>query len=280
MHPTRRALAVDGLIALLTVAAEAELWVGHRAAAGTATALLAGGAAAALLAHRAAPPFAVAGSCAAEAVLLESMPRPMVTSAVTLAAAALLAGTLSSRRTRSAWLGAALGGLAAAAVAADYARGRAAITWAAVGAGVVICWGAGVLAARRAADEPPAGEPAAKAAIPAQRKAPADKPSPEPVTPMSARRWQVVRQLADTVTAGLNSVIVESVAAQQALVREAHPDDVIVRMQAAEEHAHTAAADLRRLLTVAELVRPEAADPHGSDGDPTVAADGAAPLPA
>src|SRR5262245_12859104 len=198
MHPTRRALAVDGLVALLTVAAEAELWVAHRAAAGTATALLAGGAAAALLAYRSAPLFAVAGACAAEAVLLESMPRPMVTSAITLAAALLLAGAVASRRTPAGWIVAVVGGSAAAAVAADYARDRAVTTWAVVGGGVLVCWVAGVLVSRGFVKNSPA-PPAAEAAVPAPRKAP-----PEPEAPLSARRWQVVRQLADTVTAGLN----------------------------------------------------------------------------
>ncbi|HEY7176627.1 MAG TPA: hypothetical protein VH442_17075, partial [Micromonosporaceae bacterium] len=37
------------------------------------------------------------------------------------------------------------------------------------------------------------------------------------------------------------------------LVRGAYPDDVLVRMRAAEEHGHAATAGLRRLLAAAGL---------------------------
>jgi hypothetical protein len=59
------------------------------------------------------------------------------------------------------------------------------------------------------------------------------------------------------VDANLATLVVEAVAVQQALVRDAHPEDVLVRMQAVEESARAASADLRRLLTVAALVDPD-----------------------
>ncbi|HEY1488280.1 MAG TPA: hypothetical protein VGF84_19385, partial [Micromonosporaceae bacterium] len=44
--------------------------------------------------------------------------------------------------------------------------------------------------------------------------------------------------------AGINATIVEIVAAQQAVVRAAHPDDVLLRLTAAEDRAHTTLQDL------------------------------------
>jgi signal transduction histidine kinase len=81
---------------------------------------------------------------------------------------------------------------------------------------------------------------------------------------LSARRLAVARTLADTVAGGLSAVIVETVAAQQALVRDAHPDDALLRMRAAEEHAHTATADLRRLLAATAVAEPAPAASGGA----------------
>ncbi|HKD98418.1 MAG TPA: histidine kinase [Micromonosporaceae bacterium] len=74
-----------------------------------------------------------------------------------------------------------------------------------------------------------------------------------------AERLRIARELQDALTAGLNEVIVETVAAQQAVVRAAHADDVLLRLRNAEEGAHTAMADLRRLVSVYESVL------HGTD---------------
>jgi hypothetical protein len=91
-------------------------------------------------------------------------------------------------------------------------------------------------------------------------------PSPgEPEVGLAARRQAVARGLAETVDANLSALIVEAVAVQQALVRDAHPEDVLVRMQAVEESARTASADLRRLLSVAALIDPDhAGEPAAS----------------
>ncbi len=100
--------------------------------------------------------------------------------------------------------------------------------------------------------------------------------SGEPDAGLAARRQAVARGLAETVDANLTAMIVEAVAVQQALVRDAHPEDVLVRMQAVEESARTASADLRRLLSVAALIDTDPApDPDHAAG-PDHAADPAA----
>jgi signal transduction histidine kinase len=75
-----------------------------------------------------------------------------------------------------------------------------------------------------------------------------------------AERLRVARELYDAVIAGLNEVIVEAVAAQQAVVRAAHPDDVLMRLRRAEDGAHAALSDLRRFMTMYESTL------HGADG--------------
>jgi hypothetical protein len=67
-----------------------------------------------------------------------------------------------------------------------------------------------------------------------------------------ATRTRIARELYDAVATGLNDVIVETVAAQQAIVREAHADDVLLRLRRAEDGAHAALADLRRLQIMME----------------------------
>jgi len=113
--------------------------------------------------------------------------------------------------------------------------------------------------ANRAVADPAVVE-SARSTVPRQarsRSTPAEPADPE----LSARRLAVARTLADTVAGSLSLVIVEAVAAQHALVRDAHPDDALMRMRAAEEHAHDATADLRRLLAVTAVVEPVAATP-------------------
>ena len=81
----------------------------------------------------------------------------------------------------------------------------------------------------------------------------------------NTRRVAVARDIAKTVDADLAALIVEAVAVQQALVRDAHPDDVLQRMRAVEEIARTASAHLRRLMTVASLLD-ASSDPNGVTG--------------
>lgn len=69
-----------------------------------------------------------------------------------------------------------------------------------------------------------------------------------------ATRIRIAREMYDAVAAGLNDVIVETVAAQQGIVRAAHSDDILLRLRRAEDGAHGALADLRRLLTMVESV--------------------------
>ena len=51
------------------------------------------------------------------------------------------------------------------------------------------------------------------------------------------------------VEAGINSTIVEVVAAQQAVVRSAYADDILTRLSAADESAHAALGSLDLLKT-------------------------------
>jgi hypothetical protein len=92
--------------------------------------------------------------------------------------------------------------------------------------------------------------------------------SPQPAGPdtsLAGRRQAVARDLAETIDASLAALIVEAVAVQQALVRDAHPEDVLVRMQTVEESARAASADLRRLRSVAALIDTDhAGEPAGS----------------
>lgn len=140
-------------------------------------------------------------------------------------------------------------------------RGGPAFVVAVVIAGLAVV-GAAALASVRpkpaAASGGGAGPVAASDGVPA--------PSPgEPDAGLAARRQAVARALAETVEANLAALVVEAVAVQQALVRDAHPEDVLVRMQAVEESARTASADLRRLLAVAALIDPDhAGEPAAS----------------
>jgi hypothetical protein len=51
---------------------------------------------------------------------------------------------------------------------------------------------------------------------------------------------QALDALRESMAASINATIVEIVAAQQAVVRAAHPDDILLRLTAAEDSAHTA----------------------------------------
>jgi hypothetical protein len=64
-----------------------------------------------------------------------------------------------------------------------------------------------------------------------------------------AAAWRA-RSLADArdvIAARITTTIVEVVAAQQALVRSAHPDDILIRLTAADDAAHAALTTLDQL---------------------------------
>jgi hypothetical protein len=140
-------------------------------------------------------------------------------------------------------------------------RGGPAFVVAVVIAALAVVWAA-VLVSVRPQPAAASGDGAGPAAA-GQR---VSAPSPgEPDVALAERRQAVARSLAETVDANLAALIVEAVAVQQALVRDAHPEDVLVRMQAVEESARTASADLRRLLSVAALIDPDhAGEPAAS----------------
>jgi hypothetical protein len=268
-HPANA--AIDVLIVLLALTAVAELWLARRPDATVVTTVLALGATATLLARRAAPAAAMVAAPAAQAALLEAMPQPMITIAVALAASAMVAGAA-----RAWWP--ALGGIAVIVVAADYAfhvrRSGDAVAFAVVVAGLAVCWAAGLLLVRtklvrtklvrtklvrtKPAPGTNASDDERPSVAPGGDRAPASSGHDSGHelghdSDLADRRLAIARGLADTVDAGLSALIVEAVAVQQALVRDAHPEDVLVRMRAVEENARTASADLRRLLAVAAL---------------------------
>jgi hypothetical protein len=131
-------------------------------------------------------------------------------------------------------------------------------------AALAVVWAAVLLSVR---PKPPAASADGGGSVAASDRVSVPSPG-EPDVVLAVRRQAVARGLAETVDANLAALIVEAVAVQQALVRDAHPEDVLVRMQAVEESARTASADLRRLLSVAALIDPDhagqpAASPAG-----------------
>lgn len=242
----RRPLAVDGLIVAVAAAAMIELWLSRRDDASVATTLLALGATATLLAHRGSPAVAVLAAAGAQAALLEQMPRPMISMAVALALAAALAGAASTARTRRAWAVGFVGLAGVVAVSADYALrfrpGRDTVAFAVVAAAAAVCWAGSFLLVRLTEHADTSG--ATGAALSRQGTGPDAE---------SDRRMAVARDVADAVSSELSALLVETVAAQQALVRDAHPEDSLLRMRAAEEHAYQASNDLRRLLAATGL---------------------------
>jgi hypothetical protein len=51
---------------------------------------------------------------------------------------------------------------------------------------------------------------------------------------------QALDAIRESMAASINATIVEIVAAQQAVVRAAHPDDILLRLTSAEDSAHAA----------------------------------------
>ncbi len=128
-------------------------------------------------------------------------------------------------------------------------------------AGLAVVWATVLLSVR---PKPAAASGNGSGPAAASERVPAQGPG-DPESGLAVRRQAVARGLAETVDANLAALIVEAVAVQQALVRDAHPEDVLVRMQAVEESARTASADLRRLLSVAALIDPDhAGEPAAS----------------
>jgi hypothetical protein len=64
---------------------------------------------------------------------------------------------------------------------------------------------------------------------------------------IAAARARALRARAATATEAVNAAIVEIVATQQALVRQAHPDDILIRMRAAEDAAYSSLDDIRSI---------------------------------
>jgi hypothetical protein len=65
-----------------------------------------------------------------------------------------------------------------------------------------------------------------------------------------AARVAAAQHAREVLAAQINEAIVHTIGAQQALVRGAHPDDVLQRLQAAEDSAREALSDLEELTAV------------------------------
>jgi signal transduction histidine kinase len=73
----------------------------------------------------------------------------------------------------------------------------------------------------------------------------------------ASERARVAAEIHATIHECIHAIVVEVVAAQQAVVRGAYGDDILTRLNSADESAHTALGSLDRLLEVSE----PAADP-------------------
>jgi hypothetical protein len=96
----------------------------------------------------------------------------------------------------------------------------------------------------------------AAAAILAEETAAAERAT------IAANRARALRARAATATEAVNAAIVEIVATQQALVRQAHPDDILVRMRAAEDAAYSSLDDIRRIADDDEDPAPTTSPPR------------------
>jgi hypothetical protein len=65
-----------------------------------------------------------------------------------------------------------------------------------------------------------------------------------------AERAAAEQRAHEVLAAQINEAIVHTIGAQQALVRGAHPDDVLQRLQAAEDSAREALSDLAQLTAM------------------------------
>jgi hypothetical protein len=64
---------------------------------------------------------------------------------------------------------------------------------------------------------------------------------------VDAERAAAAERLREALSAQINDAIVHTIGAQQALVRGAYPDDILSRLQAAEESAREALTELGQL---------------------------------
>ncbi len=248
MRSRLRPYATDALLLLLAVVQQVELWLARRPAAGTALAVLLAMTTLPLLARRRAPLLSILTCFAAQAAVMELMPRGLQSTFLASLATVAIAGTLPG-------IASVAGGVAAIAVLADNAWldplgggfGDFALYAAVFGA----FWVGGHVLARRSR---PAHQLAERLAV-RERAA------------VAAERARITRELHDVVAHGLTVVVLQATAAQHAVRQGAAAAEVLPRLAAVEDSARQALADLRRMLG---MLRAEAS------GEMTVPASGQA----
>lgn len=113
-------------------------------------------------------------------------------------------------------------------------------TWKAVAVAVAICGLAGLIVHHH--DQLRAARRRSDAAV-----ANAEETAREAALAVTLAGESALAAAQETIANGLNATIVEVVAARQAVVRQAHPDDVMLRLTAAEDNAYEAITALDRL---------------------------------
>jgi signal transduction histidine kinase len=82
----------------------------------------------------------------------------------------------------------------------------------------------------------------------------------------ATERSRIAAEIHATITERIHAVVVEVVAAQQAVVRAAFVDDILTRLSAADDNAHAALACLDLLLAT-----PEESEPAGTQQSVAIA---------
>lgn len=234
----RRADPVDGLVVLLVAGQQVELWSTTAWSPSVSLVLLHVMAPGALLVRRRAPLAATLGTLASEAALIQLMPSTL---SVWFFSTIVAIGVIGSLRLPVAVTG--LAGMLGVCIEGAYldrfggGAGDLAMSFALMTA----AWCAGLLLGRRGAA---ARELAARSA---ELEAARDRTAAEAV---AAERARVTRELHDVVAHGLTVVVIQAVAAQDAIGHGEPPEQVLDRVRSTEEIAREALSELRVLLGI------------------------------
>ena len=229
MRSRLRTHAVDLFLMLLAMAQQAELWLGRRSDATLAVAVTTALATLPLLARRRAPVLSILVSVAASAATIQLFPNGLQTSFFAVLTEGAIAGTLPGVTAYVGYVG--LVALMAEQAFLDRNGGG----WGDFGLSAAVIsafWAGGWVIARRSR--------AARLLV--ERMEVSEREA------VAEERARITRELHDVVAHGLTVVIVQAAAAQHAVGHDAPPDQVLPRLEAAEESARQALADLRRML--------------------------------
>jgi signal transduction histidine kinase len=233
MRQRLRTHRVDVLLCLLAVVQQLELWLTDRPHA-TLPVVVLTASTLTLLARRRLPATSLVLFFAAQAAVVGLMPQGIGSSFFGFLAGAAVAGAAPG------WA-AVLGWAAATAVLAQQSwfdpYGSGLSDFALSMAVMTAFWAAGMLVARRTRTV----RELADKLVETEREA------------IAAERARITREMHDVVAHGLTVVIVQSVAAQEAVEHGASAQDLLIRLRAAEDSARGSLADLRRLLTILRM---------------------------